>query len=141
MTYGFARVSATTRMRLRDYYSQGRPAWFVPLYHAVQDTLYENNGRFKRVPAHHKAAEYVDAYLGVAGIAEDKGRRAFAGRDRDLSDRRLRPAHVPWKRRLRQASCRPRSDALRATAITGYLANGGTLETTAHIAGHAAVCG
>ncbi len=54
MTYSFARVDATTRMRVRDYYSQGRRAWFV---------LHEKGGRFNRVPVHHKAAD-VDVYLG-----------------------------------------------------------------------------
>ncbi len=135
MTYSFARVGATTRMRVRDYYSQGRRAWFV---------LHEKGGRFNRVPAHHKAAEYVDAYLQAAGIAEDKAGplfRAFEGRSRGLSDRSLRPAHVlrMVKRRARVAGLPAEicCHTFRATGITDYLANGGALETAAHIAGHA----
>ena len=68
MVFSFARVSAAVGMRVRDYRTQGRRAFF---------RLAEKGGRFNEVPAHHTAAEYVDAYL--AALAGEGGRDAPVG--------------------------------------------------------------
>jgi site-specific recombinase XerD len=135
MTYSFSRVGALVGMRVRDYYSQGRRAWFI---------LQEKGGRHHRVPAHHKAAEAVDAYLAAAGIGDDRdgplfrsargGSGELTGRAMDRRDvlkmvkRRACAAGLP-----EEISCH----TFRATGITDYLANGGTLDKAAAIAGHA----
>ena len=62
MLFSYARVGAVLRMKVRDYRGAGTPrASFL---------LHEKNGKEHVVPAHHLAAEYLDAYLARAGIAE-----------------------------------------------------------------------
>jgi integrase/recombinase XerD len=63
MVYTFARVSAALGMKVADYYVEGRKAWF---------RLHEKGGKRHEVPAHHNAADYMDAYLAAAGIADEK---------------------------------------------------------------------
>jgi integrase/recombinase XerD len=86
------------------------------------------------VPAHHNAEAYVDAYLTAAQIAADRKRPLFRSlnRERCLSERRLPRLEVlaMIKRRARQAvlphtTC---CHTFRATGITTYLQNGGTIE-------------
>ena len=60
MVFSFARVSAALAMKVEDYYTEGRRAWF---------RLHEKGGKRHKVPAHHNAEKYVDAYLDAAGIA------------------------------------------------------------------------
>ncbi len=81
MIYSFARVGAVVAMRVKDYYTQGHRAWFV---------LHEKGGRHHRVPAHHKAVEYLDAYVEAAGIAKEGSSKLFRtarGKTRELTDR------------------------------------------------------
>jgi len=135
MIYSFARIGAVVGMQVKDYYVQGRRAWF---------RLHEKGGRYLQVPAHHKAAEFLDAYLEGAGIAEEKDSPLFRtarGRIRELTGRGLvaREALAMVKRRAIAAGlpadiC---NHSFRATGITDFLANGGTLEAAARIAGHA----
>lgn len=133
MVYSFARVSAVLGMKVGDYFPQGRRMWF---------RLHEKGGMLHDVPAHHKAEEYVDAYLNTADITHDKKTQLFRTVDRagKLTDRPLLRTNVleMIKRRARQAGL---SDAIschtfRATGITAYLENGGTLEHAQQIAAH-----
>jgi integrase/recombinase XerD len=64
MVYTFARVSAVAGMNVEDYYQQGK-RWWV--------RLHEKGGKHHELPVHHRAEEYLDAYLKVAGIAGQKG--------------------------------------------------------------------
>jgi integrase/recombinase XerD len=82
MVYSFARVSAAIGMQVADYYTEGRKAWF---------RLYEKGGKRHEVPAHHNAADYLDAYLEAAGIAADKKSPLFRSIDRHraMTDRPL----------------------------------------------------
>ena len=64
MVYSFARVSAVVGMNVEDYYQQGKRWWL---------RLHEKGGKHHEVPAHHKAEEYLDAYIQAAGIAGRKG--------------------------------------------------------------------
>ena len=135
MIYSFARVGAVVAMRVKDYYTQGHRAWFV---------LHEKGGRYHRVPAHHKAVEFADAYVEAAGIAKESSAPLFRttrGKTRELTDRGMTQGDAlrMTKRRAKNAGL-PTSignHTFRATGITDYLANGGTLETAAQIAGHA----
>jgi len=63
MVYSFARVSAVCGMKVDDFYRIGRRVWI---------RLHEKGGKFHEVPAHHNAADYVEAYIEAAGIASEK---------------------------------------------------------------------
>jgi site-specific recombinase XerD len=135
MVYSFARVSAAAAMRVEDYYQDGKRWWF---------RLHEKGGRLHFVPAHHNAEQYLDEYLAVAlSVASDKrgplfrtidSRRAITGEVMTRSDalrmikRRAKAAGLPAS-----TSCH----TFRATGITAYLDNGGTIENAQAIAAHA----
>jgi integrase len=94
------------------------------------------------VPAHHNAEDYLDAYLAVAGIASEKKTPLFRTIDRHgrLTDR---PMHRNDALRMikRRAKAAGLSEAVcchtfRATGITAYLENGGTIEHAQQIANH-----
>jgi len=63
MVYSFARVSAVVGMNVDDYYQQGKRWWL---------RLHEKGGKHHELPVHHKSEEYLDAYLRVTGIADQK---------------------------------------------------------------------
>jgi len=133
MVYSFARVSAVIGMTGDDYYPDGKRWWF---------RLHEKGGKFHEVPAHHKAEEYVDAYLEAAGIVFGKWEPLFRTVDRrkQLTDRRIsrREVLAMIKRRARNAGLPDRigCHSWRATGITTYLLGGGTLERAQQIAAH-----
>ena len=133
MVYSFARVSAVVGMRRQDYFLQGTRGWL---------RLHEKGGKRHDVPAHHRAEAAVDAYLAAGGI---EGAKAplfqSVDRSRRLSGRSLtrRVVLAMIKRRAASAGL-PASTCchtFRATGITAYLSNGGTLEHAQQIAGHA----
>lgn len=134
MTYSFARVGAVTKMKVKDYYTQNMKAWFI---------LHEKGGKEHRVPAHHKATESIEAYLDSAGIRGERDLPLFrtsGGRGRDLTEKPLSTLAV-WqmiKRRSKHAGLPEEicCHTFRATGITNYLQNGGTLEVAAQIAFH-----
>ena len=134
MLYSFARVSAVLGMRRQDYFGQGSRGWL---------RLHEKGGKRHDVPAHHRAAAALDAYVEAGRLEEPKvvlfqsvdpaGRR-LTGR---ALERRVVLAMV--KRRAAAAGLPPSTccHTFRATGITAYLSNGGTLEHAQQIAGHA----
>ncbi len=63
MVFTFARVAAALDMKVGDHYIEGRKAWI---------RLHEKGGKRHEMPANHKAADYLDAYIAAAGIAPDK---------------------------------------------------------------------
>ncbi len=133
MVFSFARVSAVVGMNVGDYFQKSKRWWF---------RLHEKGGKYHEVPAHHKAEEYIDEYLAIAGITDEKKAPLFrsANRRRMLTDRRLDRREV-WgmiKRRAKQAGL-PENiccHTFRATGITTYLENGGTVERAQQIAAH-----
>ena len=133
MVFSLARVSAAIGMNVEDYAQRGRRMWF---------RLQEKGGKFHEVPAHHKAEELMDAYLAAAAIAGEAKAPLFRSLDRrrNLTARRIHRSEVlaMIKRRSRQAAL-PSSTCchtFRATGITAYLSNGGTLENAQRIAAH-----
>src|SRR5213080_1348501 len=124
MCYTFARVSATVHMRVEDYYQNGKRWWI---------RLHEKGGKYHEVPAHHNAEAYLDAYLEAAGIAGDRKQPLFRSlnRKRQLTGRRLHrtEALLMIKRRARAAGLPEEicCHTFRATGITDYLNNGGSL--------------
>jgi integrase/recombinase XerD len=128
MVYTFARIGAVLGMNVEDYYQQGKRWWI---------RLHEKGGKHHELPAHHKAEEYLDAYLAAAMLGDDKDTPLFptANRHRQLTGRRLvsREALAMIKRRARAASLGERISChtFRATGITNYLEHDGTIENAA----------
>lgn len=134
MLYSFARVSAVIGMKVQDYYPQGKRSWI---------RLHEKGGKFHEVPCHHKAEEYLDAYVEAAEL-KDKPKtplfRSTRGRTMQLTEKGLSrvDAFRIVQRRAKAAGLLGHicNHSFRATGITVYLENGGALETAAHIAAH-----
>lgn len=133
MVFSFARVSAAVGMRVEDYFPTGKRWWF---------RLHEKGGKRHEVPAHHKAEAYLDAYLDAAGIGDDKKGPLFRtiGRNRLITRTPMHRTDV-----LRMVYRRAKAAGLdvhacchtfRATGITAYLENGGTIEKAQQIAAH-----
>lgn len=135
MVYTFARVGAVVKMKVKDYFVQGRRGWV---------RLHEKGGKEHDVPCHHTLEKYLDEYIAATGIAGDPDGPLF----------RTAPGHTGILKRsaLWQQDAyrmiRRHADAagietkicnhtFRATGITAYLKNKGTLETAQQIANHA----
>ena len=108
--------------------------------------LHEKGGKFHEMPAHHKAEEYLDAYLTAAGIASARKSplfRSAVGRTGTLSDKPLSRVDVFYmvKRRARAAGVSERIGCytFRVTEITVYLQNGGSLEAGQRMVNHESI--
>lgn len=133
MVYSFARISASLNMNVEDYIQRGRRMWF---------RLHEKGGKYHELPAHHNAESYMDEYLNASGGAEERKLPIFRtiGRDGQLTGNRMHRTDAlrMIKKRANQISL-PADiccHTFRATGITAYLSNGGTLEKAMHIACH-----
>jgi integrase len=134
MVYSFARVSAAVNMDVEDYWQNGKRWWL---------RLREKGGKHHEVPAHHSAEAYLDAYVSAAGLASAPKSplfRAARGRKGLLGESRLtrKDALRMVKRRAAKANLPIRTccHSFRATCITTYLLNGGTIEKAQAIASH-----
>ena len=133
MVFSFARVSAALGMNVEDYFPQGRRMWF---------RLHEKGGKRHDVPAHHNAEAYLDDYMLAANIQAQAKSPLFRtiGPDKRLSANRMSRTDAlrMIKRRAKSAGLSPQigCHTWRATGITSYLQNGGTLENAMRIACH-----
>ena len=131
MLYSFARVSAVLGMRRGDYFQQGSRGWL---------RLHEKGGKRHDVPAHHRAAEALDKYVEAAELEEPKATlfQSVEPAGRRLTGRALqRRVVLAMIKRRAAAAGLPASTCchtFRATGITAYLSNGGTLEHAQQIA-------
>lgn len=94
------------------------------------------------VPANHNAEQYVDEYLEAAGIAGDRKGPLFRSltRSRTLGEKQMHRVDV-YRMIAKRAKAARLSVAVcchtfRATGITAYLENGGTIEKAQQIAAH-----
>jgi hypothetical protein len=133
MIYSFARVGAALAMKREDVFVQGRRLWL---------RLHEKGGKRHEMPCHHSLEDYLLSYIEVCGLDESREplfRTIDRGR-RTLSDRALlqAEAHAMVRRRARAAGIETQigNHSFRATGITTYLKNGGTLENAAAMANH-----
>src|SRR5580692_9746108 len=133
MCYTFARVSAMVNMNVEDYYDNGK-RWWV--------RLHEKGGKRHEVPCHHNAEAYLDAYLVAAAIRGDKKSPLFRSVDakrRITANPMARTDVLRMVKRRSLAAGLPSSTCchtFRATGITAYLENGGTIENAQAIAAH-----
>jgi integrase/recombinase XerD len=135
MFFTFARVGAVVAMTVEDYYPQGKRWWL---------RLHEKGGKSHDMPAHHTLEAYLDAYVKAAGIADDPKGPLFRSAPRTnavLTRNPLNTADV-WRmirRRAKQAGIPTKigCHSFRATGITNYLTNDGTLEKAQQMASHA----
>ena len=133
MVYSFARVSAAVGLKVEDYFQDGKRWWF---------RFREKGGKQHQVPAHHSAEAYLDAYLFAARIGEEKKTPLFQSVNRDglLTGRQMsrNDAFRMVKRRAKAAGIPDTTcnHTFRATGITAYLDNGGTIENAQAIAAH-----
>jgi integrase/recombinase XerD len=144
MVYSFARVSAVVGMNVEDYYAIGKRSWI---------RLKEKGGKHHEVPAHHNAVEYLDAYLTTSGITDDRKSPLFRTLARsakspvDRTSRMVvmgnRMSRMDVLRMIKRRSIAAGIDSnricchtFRATGITAYLENGGTLEHAQAMAVH-----
>lgn len=133
MVYSFARVSAAVSMKVEDFYAEGKRWWL---------RLHEKGGKRHEVPAHHHADDYLDAYLKAAAIGIEKKSPLFRTVDRSgrITERGMTRTDAlrMVKRRVRAAGLSEKvcCHSFRATGITAYLENGGTIENAQSIAAH-----
>ena len=135
MVFSFARVGAALAMRVDDVYVQQRRLWV---------RLREKGGRRHEMPCHHALDAYLHAYLDGTGIGEDPKGPLFRTIRRGTGQLSTTPlpqanAYAMVRRRALAAGIGTAigNHTFRATGITAYLKNGGTLENAAAMANHA----
>jgi site-specific recombinase XerD len=135
MVYSFARIGAAIAMRVEDVYPQNRRLWV---------RLHEKGGKQHAMPCHHNLETYLHEYLGGAGLADDPKAMLFQTYSRATGQLTGAPlpqanAYAMIQRRAKSADIVTRvgNHTFRATGVTAYLKNGGTLERAAQMANHA----
>jgi site-specific recombinase XerD len=134
MVFSFARVGAAVAMRVEDYFPKSK-RWWV--------RLHEKGGKEHEMPAHHCLEAFLDAYIEAAGIADQKKEPLFRTanrRTKQLTGNAMSTSDV-WamvRRRAKDAQLETAvcCHSFRATGITNYLENGGTLEKAQQMAAH-----
>jgi site-specific recombinase XerD len=135
MVYSFARIGAALGMKVEDVFTQNRRLWV---------RLREKGGKAHAMPCHHNLETYLTAYLEGVGLLDDPKGPLFRtiGRGTGQLTRTPLPqanAYAMIGRRAEAADIRTKlgNHTFRATGITAYLKNGGTLEKAAAMANHA----
>jgi site-specific recombinase XerD len=133
MVYSFARVGATVTMKGGDVFQHRKQ---------LSLRLHEKGGKRHEVPCHPELEMYLTAWTKAAGIGREKKAALF--RSIRKGDRMGEKAMSRFDvfhmiRRRAKAATLPYSTCchtFRATGITTYLENGGTLEHAQTIANH-----
>jgi site-specific recombinase XerD len=135
MVYSFARVGAALSMKVEDVYVQNRRLWV---------RLHEKGGKRHEMPCHHNLEAYLHAYIDGCSLAGDPKGLLFRTIGRGTSELTTSPlpqanAYAMIRRRALAAGIATKigNHSFRATGITAYLKNGGTLEKAAAMANHA----
>lgn len=135
MVYSFARISAALGMRVEDVFTQDHRLWV---------RLNEKGGKRHEMPCHHNLEAFLREYLEKSGLKDR--RKAFlfpaAVRGTGLLGEVPLPrenAYAMVRKRARRAGIETLigNHTFRATGITAYLKNGGSLERAAAMANHA----
>jgi site-specific recombinase XerD len=133
MVYSFARIGAAIGMRVEDVYTQNRRLWV---------RLHEKGGKQHAMPCHHNLETYLHEYIDGAALASDPKALLFQSYSRAQLTGNPLPqanAYAMIQRRARAAGITTKigNHTFRATGVTAYLKNGGTLERAAAMANHA----
>ena len=135
LTFSFARIGAALTMKVEDLRPKGA-GWEI--------RLHEKGGKHHTLPCHHALAEALRAYIDAAGIGEDRKRWLFrtsrGHKGTALADQPMGQPDA-WRMIRRRAAAAGiaapiGNHSFRATGITAYLLNGGTLEHAQAMAGH-----
>ena len=134
MLYTFGRVGAVIAMDVEDYRLSNHQRTFL---------LHEKGGKEHHVPAHHRLVEYLGEYMDATGLWHSPKSPLFQAVD--ITKSRLKGTRMNRqivfqmvRRRARRAGL-PNTincHSFRATGITNYLSNGGSLEDARAIAAH-----
>jgi integrase len=133
MVFSFARVSAAISMQVEDYYPVNERWWI---------RLQEKGGKRHEMPAHHELETFMNSYIQLARLTNETGTPLFraCGLKAELNRRPMSriEAYRMIRRRaydvgLNTGIC---CHSFRATGITIYLNNGGTLEKAQTMAAH-----
>ncbi len=135
MVYSFARIGAALAMKVEDVYVQNRRLWV---------RLHEKGGKRHEMPCHHNLDAYLHAYIDGCGLGFDPKGMLFRTIGRGTGQLTKIPlpqanAYQMIRRRAAGAGIETKigNHTFRATGITAYLKNGGTLEKAAAMANHA----
>ncbi|MCQ4190981.1 tyrosine-type recombinase/integrase [Methylocystis suflitae] len=130
-----ARIGAALAMKVEDVYVQNRRLWV---------RLHEKGGKRHEMPCHHNLETYLHAYIDGCGLAGDAKGMLFRTIGRGTGQLTETPlpqasAYAMIRRRALAAGIATKigNHSFRATGITAYLKNGGTLEKAATMANHA----
>jgi site-specific recombinase XerD len=135
LAYTCSRIGAVVSLRVQDYFQNGKRSII---------RLRTKGGKEKEFPVHHLLEDILDTYLDSSGLRANPAGPLFPttrGNSRELGSRsmtRIDAARM-LKRRLAQAGIvgtySPHS--FRASGLTRFLEEGGTLEGAQNIADHA----
>jgi site-specific recombinase XerD len=135
LTYSFARIGAALKMKVEDLRPKGA-GW--------QIRLHEKGGKQHAMPCHHALAEVLHAYIGAAGIAENREGwlfRTACGHVATVLSEQPMSQPDAWRMIRRRAAAAGihapiGNHSFWATGITAYLSNGGALEHAQEMAAH-----
>jgi site-specific recombinase XerD len=135
MVYSFARIGAAVGMKVEDVFTQNRRLWV---------RLHEKGGKDHAMPCHHNLEQALAAYIDCADLVGDPKGPLFRTIGRGTAELTRTPlaqanAYAMIRRRALAAGIKTKigNHSFRATGITAYLKNGGTLEKAAAMANHA----
>ena len=135
MVYSFARIGAAVGMKVEDVYTQNRRAWV---------RLNEKGGKQHAMPCHHNLETYLHEYIEGAGLAKVPKALLFQSYSRASGQLTGNPlpqanayAMIQRKAKVAGIATHIGNHTFRATGVTAYLKNGGTLEKAALMANHA----
>ncbi|WP_456740468.1 tyrosine-type recombinase/integrase [Bradyrhizobium sp. USDA 4469] len=133
MVFSFARISAALMMTVNDYFiARG----------CRRLRLKEKGGRVHEMPVHPILERYLDSYLTALPTSGSKSPTLFraSGSPTNLLSRAMTRTEAYRMVRRRAQDCGIEQEvcchSFRATGITIYLENGGTLEYAQTMAGH-----
>jgi len=122
-------------MKVEDVFTQNRRLWV---------RLHEKGGKDHIIPCHHNLERALTAYIDGARLAADPKGPLFRTIGRGTGELSLTAlpqanAYAMIRRRAETARIKSKvgNHSFRATGITAYLMNGGTLEKAALMANHA----
>jgi site-specific recombinase XerD len=136
LVHSFARIGAALGMRVEDMFTQNRRLWV---------RLHEKGGKQHAMPCHHSLETYLHEYIdGGAGLASDPKALLFQTHSRATGQLTGNPlpranAYMMIQRPSKSGEIATKigNHTFRATGVTAYLKNGGTLENAALMANHA----